>query len=916
MSNLEKFYSSFGGVDTRSNKLLMDKTTFRNGSKNFRYNFQDEIQKANGFQHKSQATPVDFVDIFEYKFSDLETGQEKSELLAVGVDGNLYRKKDGVLKWLTHGSFTSYSFYYDENTDDFALALLPAGPVVHFGESLTGLQLKAVLNTYPGVSVEFETSAPAYLLDCVIENPFKDNSVYYWEVVPHPNIRSKAGTDGTLASYTIVQTPFETTVKAQTDPIVKAQYEGISSVNLNNSIYITDGGFVYKYDGKCVYRAGMPRTQYPQPLPVDANNFGKNGIKAAWQEFPGSGSIPSGLYFYKFRFGFTDANGMTTFGEIRELSDYGATLPPPPQQGATLIENKGLTYGKDFPVFAAKVVGNQGNTNGAGIVLSVASGHNILPGMIIRQISNTGGVPPLPRNTYNTQIVFYAKVTAVAETTLTLQTIACNYGDNAANAIFIDGDIINGYFTQSEFEGRLYDKSTSPAGAFLQIFRTKRYASIDNDSINGVGPFYHVYDMPVPIHNTDTAKIMDGMPDAVSAETGRYVALRELLDDAGEGFEIPRAGKSLAVWQDCLVQLGRPADTSIKDRLYPSNYLLNQSSSYCQLHYDSTSRYTEALLCDYQSVYWNDPNAPEGFPQDGLHEFKVQTAKNDAIRGVIENKDALIAIKERSTSVISGDVGANTLTMETLEEEIGLGSFKTLQDVAGSATWLDPVKGFYSLVAGRLPVQIGWRISDQQRNNFEKIDYSKATSAVFGSLDLYICAVGTTLFVFDYAVTDSGRRNCWYVWERFPIKSLVGSSDGQLLALSDRVWKMKTTNTRFDFTDHRDAIEMRAPTAWLNWSQPTVDKNFERIWVNSIQGGFDLTIEQYGNYIDEMIGAQTITMVPGSTKKTVKEWIKCIISKLSGFSFAFINNEKNTFVRIQGFELEWSPGYDSKEPRR
>src|SRR5574343_435025 len=99
MPQLEKFYSSFGGVDTRSNKMLMDKNTFRNGSSNFRYNFQDEIQKANGFQHKSPPTPVEFVDVFEYKFTSLENGEEKTQLLGVGVDGNLYRKILQSLVW-------------------------------------------------------------------------------------------------------------------------------------------------------------------------------------------------------------------------------------------------------------------------------------------------------------------------------------------------------------------------------------------------------------------------------------------------------------------------------------------------------------------------------------------------------------------------------------------------------------------------------------------------------------------------------------------------------------------------------------------------------------------------------------------------------------------------------------------------
>lgn len=917
MPQLEKFYSSFGGVDTRSNKMLMDKNTFRNGSSNFRYNFQDEIQKANGFQQKSPPTPVEFVDIFEYKFTSLENGEEQTQLLGVGVDGNLYRKVENTLSFISHVGFDSYSFYYDEISDDFCFRLNGANPVeIHFDESKTSSQLEDDINAVSGMVVDFSrASGGAYLLDCVIESPFDSNSIWLWEVVPHPYIRSKPGSDGlSVHTYNVIQTPFQTTLLAQTDPVIRKTYEGISAINQNNSIYMCDGGFMLKYDGKCVYRAGMPRTYSP--------SYNINGIDTNIRtDIPADIKLPANTYhFYKFRFGFTDANGFTSFGDIQTLPVF--TVPPaPPAAHAYMVSNQGLVNGGDFPIFAAKVVGDQGDINGGPLVLNVESGHNILVGMCIRQVTNMSDV--LYRGSHNSRISLNCKVIAVTETTITLERVSCTTADPIYNALFLDGEILNGYFTDPFNENKApgeYGTSNSllPVGAFLQVFRTKEYKTaeiIEPQDIEAAGPYYHCFDMSMPLTGSGhTSYLLEARRDNKDG-TG-YQYLNQLLDDMGDGGELPRAGKFVTQWQDSLVQLGRTCNPSLANDSYPST-IDHVQYLYCNEVINRIGKYTEALLCDTQSIYWADPLTPEGFPQDGLFEFRISTEKDDQIRAAIKNKDSLIAIKDASTSVLTGDLGSNVISMETLEDDIGIGSFKTLKDVNGSAMWLDPRKGFYSLVAGRLPVPVGWKISDQQRNNYEKLDYSKATAAVSEALDMYFCAVGSKLFVFDFSdVGGVAKRNCWYIWDRFNIQSIVGTASGEIIALNDRVWKLKNTNTKYDFTDHTEAIHMKLITAWWNWGSPTIDKKFNRIWVNSIQGGFNLLINQYGNYLDDLIGGMEIEMKPSDKKLTAKEFIKCIFDKLSAFSIGIENSEKNKFIRIQGFEVEYSDSFDPREPRR
>lgn len=920
--SLEKFYNAFKGLNTRENRLQMDPDSLRKAD-NIRFNFKDELVKANGFQHKDSGAPS-FVQQFEYRFRDINTGEAKSEILAVGTDGNLYRKKNHTLTFLTTGAATSYSVYYDEVSDGFILDMVGLGQVA-IGDTTTLDQLKTALNDLTGVSVDIVDDAGnsvvssqlAYLLDCVIENDFQDNSVFYWEVVPHPNLTCVSVGSVTEANlnildpsqWTVNGVPFPTTVKAQdpvTYPDVARNYEGISTVNINNVIYISDGGFPMKYDGKTVYRSGLPK---------QINTNFANGTSALGTETETGitytvvtaasvslTALPAGEYKYKARFGFTDYQGSTVYGEAIEID---SPLSPAPIAASNVvrIDTKGIFYGQDFPAYSAKVNGLQGSgIGGAGITLTVDAGHNILPGMVIRQLTTTtAGASTATRATSNTSISFLAKVTAVTATTLTLQETAdSDLGSLTYSSNFRDDQIVQGYFVESLWENKLTSGNVR-TGAFLEIYRSKVNAPL--------GPLYKIYSMEVPHVQGQIATIYDNKADS---------SLIESFTDAEPGHEIPRACKYLSKWQNQLVQSGRPADTSLKDEKYPSVVVTANPTQYSQTGINTLAFYNENLLCDFQSIYWADALAPEGFPQDGLHEFAVDTFANDEIKGIAPNKDAFFAFKERSTGVLTGSLAKNDIVLEIIEDDIGCASHNSIQDVGGSLFWLDARKGFYSCVAGRLPVPVGFNISDYQRINAQGLDYSQAKSANLRGQSLYLCSVGTTTFVFDYANQGNTNRACWYLWTRLNGKSLVADADDQMLIYDGiRTWKMKITNTKYDFTDHKSAIPMDAQTAWITLGQPIIDKNFQHIWINSIQGGFSLGVTQWANYLDYQQSEKTIDFIPeSSTKKAVKMDIKANLAKLSAISFGFKNAEKNKFVRIQGWEIEYAPDYDRGEGRR
>lgn len=1102
---LDKFYDVKTGIDTRSNKLVMNPNSYRAGTKNNRHSFQNEIIKANGFQRKSTFGFTNLGEV-EYRYTDLNTGEAKAQYLAIGSDGNLYKKRFEYLNFSSLGTSTSYSFYYDEVSDTFIFKLNSYAAIT-VSLTTTMDQLRTSINALGATCTVVDddgntvvgSTKLAYYLDCVINQSLSIGRIdttnsQYWELVPYPS---------KYISNTIV--PFPTSLNYNTDP----NYEGVSCVNLNNVCYIADGGFPMKYDGYTVYRAGIPKILAPDESAIGLSDRNYTGFQVTGINRADGGLTTASKYQYIFQLIFIDAQG----SEIVGLFDLGidslyvnTTLTA--GRNAVSINIPAFVPSANFPYYAALVSGDQ-NISDAGGTINVNSLHNIEAGMTLRipisnsEISLSGysyinskvtsvtrgyfdtatttngsaiitgltstsniGVGALVSGTnipaastvlnidsatqitisanatgtgaitldvggqlvvekgstlagpYNIQYPFgrqftedmsigigtnsatiepflnqsvttvsastsvtttstvglevgqyvfnsgqiYGNITAInSATVFTIDTPAASSATNNANfyyfldgyyvenagipagtivtsqsdnvltlsanatanlvnsstdfhnynTLLIDGQSLNAGFTQELYENKITDVNfvnnfLPPVfyGAAVRIYRT----TADTDT------FYKLADLAVSPLGGYT--FTDTFADAVST-TGLS---RLSILDANQGSELPRACKFITEWQNQIIQMGRPLDTSVKDDNYPTYSGALPVNSWGDEITDYTGfLYTEAALCDDQSIYWNDPLTPEGFPVSGLYEFKIQSNFDDSITGGMQNKDAFFAFKERSTGVLVGSLADNTLELELLEDDIGCASHRSIQEVNGSLVWLDAVNGFYSCVAGRLPVHIGYPISDYQKINSLGLNFTKAVSANFRKENLYICAVGTTTFVFDYASEGDSQRNAWYIWDRFNTKSLLATSNDELY-LSDGTYglKMKTTNTKYDLTDHTSAIPWVLNIAWLTQGAPTIDKKPINLWVNSISGDFTLDFKQYANFLDYVVAtkAGVSFLAESSAKKLIKVEFKAKVDKMSGVSFGMENNQKNKLVKIQGYEVEYSPEYDSGEPKK
>ncbi len=896
-NTLEKFYNTFGGLDTRTNKLKQNPKTFRKGSRNWRYNFQDEIQKANGFQHKDDASSVPTQGMIEYKYRDVSTGEAKLDVLGVNDAGNLFKKRYHTLKFTptVPGGFVPYSFYYNEKKDKFVFEI--AGQKVDVSKTMTMSQLVTAVNAVlisgtiavydeNGVLVVGSTKL-AYLGNCAISvDVYTDDyfhESWYWEQVITP---------------TLAEVPFPTTASFKDHP----DYEGISYVNQNNCVYITDGGFPIKYDGFAAYRMGMPRTAgSANGLASSYDGFAITGVTT------GSGSLTAlAQYQYIFQLGFVDPNGFEVLGKtydsLKETltgAENAISIAVPP------IKNTDM-----FPVFGCRV-DSQFVLDNTNQTFNVDAGHNVKVGMVLR-IPVTNAPIGFPGISF-----WYALVTATTSTSITVAVPPSNQLRNEDNILFtvINDQWINAGYTQDSNENKVtepvavggsYYQPQVLAGAFVRVFRTTANTDV----------FSRLFDIEIPLDNglvspNDKYIKVDEIPDS---------GLSAIYYNPDDGEELPRACKYLADWQETIVQSGRPVDTTLKNLIYPTTYSLAVSSwGGIPDQNDFRLYYTEVGLCDFSSYYWADFLNPEGFPIDGLFEYRVDTPAADKIKGMIKNKDAFFVFTEEYTALQTGDLVGQNINSEILEANVGLVSHRTLQDISGAIIGMDKHNGFHIFVAGRLPVPVGYPISDYFQINEGRLDYNKAVSGNLRSETMYFCAVGTTMFVFDYSDFEIEQRSCWYLWDRIDAKQILSTSKNELL-VSDgtRLWQMKTTNTKYDFTDDVEAIPFDIRTAWLNEDYPTVDKHYLYLWINSIQGGFCLNVDQYNNYLEKRVSelCDINFIAENDCKTAVKESVKASVQKVSAISWGMRNNDKNAFVRIQGFEVQLSGDYDKAEPKQ
>ena len=911
---LSKHYSDFGGIDTRSNQMAQNPSTFRDGSKNWRHTLQDELAKRYGFQHKTALGAGCELGLMEYKYRDINTGQSKSQVLGVsdaGVLSKLDRKRlklsvtaaSTVVYYSLYYNGTNYVFVvYDTNqaalgTITLTLTTDLDSLVTSIGAlSITGLSA-SVVDTDNAAS---SSSEYAYHLDCVYMEKFNKtatdveyNDLHYWTAINTP--------DGGAA--------FPSAVSYMDDP----QWEGMSSVNLNNVIYITDGGFPMKYDGYSCYRAGMPK-QLPG-LSSTVSHAGHSVTLAT----TGSSGFTNGVHYFRWQLKYRDPNGSVIYGKASPATNTILNITTDGSHTQGIFGVKEIVQNAQFPIYSCKLNGAKTIATGSGTSdITVDSGHNIKVGMALRIW--TGGGP------YN---LMYFEVTSLPDAT----TIRITKLDTTTiGAISIaDNTVINGcYCPTNVFNQYVSDAPTDEAdlyGTSLVVYCTQANTS-------RTSTYYRVMQFAVPRIAAEQYTYQHGLSDA---------SLTYALTD---GEDLPRACKYLGKWQGQLTQGGRPYNYALTDAYYPTYYDTTLAVNYNPDFINPLLYYTETGVCDFQSIYWADSDLFEGFPQSGLNEESFERNFNDSITGFYEQKEALFVFKDRTTAYLTGSLATGDIVKEYLEGDIGSVNMNSICEVRGAVMFMDQYTGFWAVTAGRLPEHIGWPVSNQfQLNEFSSRDnflrFKRAVACNYRLDNQYICYIpagkketdeggvipdattSSKFFVFDYSETKGGYRAKWDIWQDVHASGgILSTADDYLLiaqksSTDSRLWKQKRSGSKYDYSDHTTAIAWLVKSANLNMGLPLIDKDWHKVWLASIQGDFDIIIQQYGNYIDTILSSFTLSMlVASSTKKSIKNYVNCNKEKLSALSIGLYNNTINQDIRLQGWELEYSTDYDSGEAKK
>lgn len=966
---LDKHYGDFGGLDVSTNLLQQSPKSCRDGSKNFRWNYKEQLQKREGFQHKSDslATSPRPAALMEYVFTDVNNGNTEKQLLMLATDGYLYKVRKDFISFYNDGSgsLAKISIYYDEVALTHKIDFLDSSDVVIGSVSISlsmplkvaspainGLKGAIDALSITGLTVTvYDDEGTAYASDCttkayLIDALYRVDSTiattvatdaFYFEKIKCADSDSSGSND-----YGLI--PFKNTQEKQVD----SDYEGAFFVNDGNAIYISDGGFLYKYDqGGVLYRAGMPDLNRFSGWTIDNSSI--------------SGSLDSGkTYKYSFQLCFRDVTGSLVCGNTY-LSDE-VTGDNAYKFKISGLQNTSFETGfnpnKQFPIYSCCVDGDQVKT-GSNFTFTVKSGHNIKSEMYLRfhEKPNDGSSP-------TGKVGFrYLKVSSVTSTTIS---VTGAIGDqikqgDISDSSFIGSDstlwddlVINGCYlptSAANSSSLIFTPLTEPYsslwhpsriyGAFLRIGRT----------LGDGSTFSMLYDAPIPHDKTWEYDFNDTLTDAVSTSTiglitlSFYNGLSNLDADVDtSGKELPKAGKYLAKWQNQLVQAG-------EDRSFFNSWiLLNPYPNFNSTGYKKTingidfSLYQENDVCDGSTIYWANSTFPEGFPQSGLNEEDFNYIYADKINGIFSNKEALFVFKDKTTGYLTGTLATGDLVKEFLEADVGCATQGTIQDISGKIIFMDENMGFWSVIAGRLPEFIGnplieyFKENSQNSSDYE-LKFKLARSTNFREKDLYVCFIQAGLrnkfngimseqsvfFAFDHAAIGRSKRNCWYKW--MGVNALGGLivHSGKLLIASygnysaldgnNRIWAMKDTGSKYDFSDHISPVEFMYKGSFLTLGEPSVDKSWIRCVINSIQGGFDLIVQQFANFMDTSVSDYTVSF-PSSGKNTVKMDVKASVPKLSGLSWGFYNNDLNSDVKIDGWEIEYNAPFDRSEPKK
>jgi hypothetical protein len=432
----------------------------------------------------------------------------------------------------------------------------------------------------------------------------------------------------------------------------------------------------------------------------------------------------------------------------------------------------------------------------------------------------------------------------------------------------------------------------------VKIYRSKSYKHTSPD-FEVVGQYYLIADLPY-----DQGTFTDTKEDD---DLNVFLALVDPI----KRHDPPPKGKYVSIFKNCLVSAGDPTNVNNVRYSLPANASTGEIGS-------------------------------EYFPDDE-NGVVIDSPFGDKITAIAPLRDLLYVFHSNSISVMGGQINLlEQPVSELLTREGGIGcvSFHSIQEVKNTLFFLSE-QGIYSINASnavqeasslintlfvdkdlkkKRTITVNWTNKDLIIMQIPKEDVINLPDQ-----QLTYTVEGSLVVVYDY------YRDAWLKWDNIDMTAagIVYKNNLSFISRSNTgstFNTMSTSDTRYDFTDHTDAIDFEYETNWESMGEPTIPKKFLRLKIYAFDTdktfespGFNLLTGIQKNYIDANLGEINFDFDSLATAGWgIPPWgefgwgnsaspflkSKLISGKTRSLKLKFTNNTQNENVLITNYEME------------
>lgn len=360
------------------------------------------------------------------------------------------------------------------------------------------------------------------------------------------------------------------------------------------------------------------------------------------------------------------------------------------------------------------------------------------------------------------------------------------------------------------------------------------------------------------------------------------------------------------------------------------------------------------------SLFFAEPGKPEAVPRS-TNVIDIPFTTEGPITGLGVDSGALVVFKARGRAYIQGDLASDAFTIQVEEDGIGCVSHDSIQRTPVGLVWLSHT-GFQRSVLGQLDPAFNavyYTFFENQQydlpldneavasENESKLVPKFATAINDYRNSRYICFVPAFSTTSGLIANDSNfepnENSAWFVyeydygrWSRWPCPTYMNAKNGFAIYKNELyrasyhhggaanvqrmglVWKETNRGDKYDAIDNVEGIDWKLRFQWDHAGEPSVPTKFNRVrfWLSNpslLISSFSLAVKTYLNFNFSSAHSQAVKSFTTSTKKQI---FKPKPAKADAISIELSNDTQYEAPRITGYEYEILLPYNLKIEER